>query len=201
MTLRHLAALLVAISLGTGGTASGYSGRGAFGPVTPLESLTGHWQDEASPSFVLGLEGSQILIADNGRILDAATILRPTSQGLLVCQAGEEARLQIRRAGEKIELFDSREGRTRRLIRLDSKPASLSLSLPLPEPVLLEEERILAIQREIRLRFQSEQSLFKSHVRGEEEPLPWQQQASEETAPALPEGINFLALERFGNNG
>jgi len=163
--------------------------------------VAGTWQDLESPQFVVEIEGRQILIAENERVQDAATVLGPIPEGLLTCRDGHETRLLIRRAGQHLEMFDLREARKRRLARLDSKPAALTLSLPLPDPLPLPEERILAIQREVRLRYQSDQSLFRQRVGGDEESRSWLKNSSQDSPfSRRAEVFDPLAVDRFGAN-
>lgn len=161
----------------------------------------GYWQSIDGSDYFLGVEGQQILIASNGRVRDAATILKPAPGGVLVCREGYEALLQVRRAGDELEVFDHREQRVRNLRRAAAKPAALSLSLVVAEPAPITEERMLAIQREVRLRFRDDQSSFRQYVRGEEEP-PWLKDQSDSQGTSAELKIAELTnVDRFGKNG
>jgi len=166
-----------------------------------LEPFSGYWRDQEDPGFALSVESAQILMADNGRIVAAATVLRRSQEGFLVCQDGYEGQLLLRKVGERVELFDAKEGKTRRLEKLKSKPASLSLSLALPPPKPLPEEMVLSIQREIRLRYESDQALQRPDPSGHKEPPTWLINSSS----SLPEdrereGFQVMATDRLGAN-
>ncbi|HKH48760.1 MAG TPA: DUF6624 domain-containing protein [Thermoanaerobaculia bacterium] len=161
-------------------------------------SLAGVWQDPVNPDFFLEIAGTQILIAAGGRIREAAAVLAPTEGGLLVCQEGHEVSLALRRIGEVVEFLHAREGRARRLVRTSTRPDALALSLKLPDPSPLQDSEILAIQREIRLRYQDDQSSFRQRVR---DPMPWLRESGSVTVPSSkPEGVDFRSVERSGIN-
>lgn len=169
-----------------------------------LAAFTGIWQDTESPDFFFELHDSQILIASSGRVREAATVLQPLEKGLLVCEDGNEVLVPLRRVGDKIEIFHTKEGRQRRLTRIDSRPEALTLALPVPDSMPLTEEDILAIQREIRQRREAEHALFRQR-RPQNDPdqaLPWLKEPDHNSSPSPADhsGIDFRVIDRYGAN-
>jgi len=174
------------------------------GPVEAPGSTGGVWQDQGDPEFFLEVEGTQILIATGGRVREAATILQPASDGLLVCEDGHELRLRVRRVGAALSLFHPKEGKERRLARIDYKPAALSLVLQMAEPLPLPAERVLSIQREVRLRREAEHALFRQNRPRQEAPFPWLQSSSPSAPPGFLSNageIDLRVIDRYGDNG
>jgi hypothetical protein len=172
-------------------------------PRDALGWVAGVWQDKADPGFFFEVAGPQILIASGGRIREAATILRPIAAGLLVCEDGHEARLQVRRSGEQLHLARAREGKDRVLTRLAFRPEALAVALHLGTPSPLPEEKVLAIQREIRLRREAEHALFDQRRPQPLAQLPWLQASSPLSPPSLSSGSpdDVRVVARYGENG
>lgn len=168
--------------------------------ASALAYLAGVWQDIDNPDFFLELAGSQLLIASSGRIQEAATVLKPLDEGLLVCKDSHEVRLLLRRVAERIQFLDSTEGKERRLKRVNFKPEALSLSLDLPSPSPLSEERLLSVQREIRTRYESDQALLRRQARSKRESPPWlKDPGSSMIERKLPE-VDFEIIDQWGAN-
>jgi hypothetical protein len=163
-----------------------------------LDSLAGVWQDRSNPDFVLEVAGAQILIASGGRIREGATALAPIEGGLLVCQDGHEVALALRRVGETVEFLHASDGKEYRLVKSSTRPDALALALKLPAPPPLQESEILAIQREIRLRYQDDQSSFRQRIR---DPMPWLRESGSNIVPdQKPAGIDFRFVDKSGVN-
>jgi hypothetical protein len=171
-------------------------------PSPASGSFNGIWQDADDPDFFLEVRNSQILIASSGQIREASTILRLIEEGLLVCEDGHEVRLALRALGERVEFFHAKENRLRRLAPIDSRPAALALSLSMPESMSLPEDEVLSIQREVRLRFESEQALFRQRAAKNGQPFPWLESTTTSSLPVQPDppGPDLRIVDRFGAN-
>lgn len=132
--------------------------RGAGQPPTSApDALQGYWHDPQDPDFLAGIEGSRLLIAFKGRVQGVSTILEATPEGLRVCAIGREKNLVLSREKDHL-LFQDPWGQSRKLLRLDRKPAEVNLEVSIPAAMPLPQEKLQAIGREISRRGREEQT-------------------------------------------
>ncbi len=151
---------------------------------TEHNDLSGVWQDHQDPSFFVGIEGSQILIAYSGRVREAARVLRVKKNRLHICNTGHDAYFGIGPHKDEITIEDSIRGKVRTLHKIDSRPDELSLAFPLPDPMPLSEDQVLAIQGEVYRRQEADQALLKTRRRPGGSSPPWLQQSTSEPVPS-----------------
>ena len=142
-----------------------------------------------------------MVIAFQGRVREAGTILETTAEGVRVCLIGREETLSLTPGKERLIFRDEKRGKTRELRRIDQKPDALFLQMTIPDPMPLSEERTAAIQREIRLRSDAEQEILLGQGRGaRSRDLPWLQTTSPVDGEQRPESLNLLIAARTTAN-
>lgn len=162
------------------------------------EQISGSWQDVGANDFIMAFERGRILLADQGRLQTVFTILESTDEGLKACRDGRDVMLQVKSAGELLLFLDPATERLHKLRKLEGRPGSLALAMPIPPARPLSADRILAIQREVRLHEQSEHSQVLKKPPGAAQEFPWLDENPGEGGQ--PQALDLAAIEKASAN-
>lgn len=154
---RSLASLLLLVGLSC--ALRPYSQVGRPQRPTAIQALQGMWQGIDDPGFFLEVEERQILIAYGGSVREAARILAAEDGRLHVCKEGRDALVEIQREEKGITFLDLGRGEVHSLRKLARRPAELSLSVALADPMPLDEQTVSTIRKEISRRQQEDVAL------------------------------------------
>jgi hypothetical protein len=126
------------------------------------------------------------------------TILDFHSNELRVCRFGRDSIFGWHGDGKNLLLEDKALREAHRLLKLKDRPDALTThGFRLPPPVLLSQEKVRTIQRELSLRMQSDQASLRAPNRprglegSEVKALPWLETRSDRSPKLPPEQADF----------
>lgn len=165
----------------------------------PLDGpLSGAWQEEGGADRLLLLSEHGVVIAEDGKLQAAASIVHCEPGKVVVCAFAATATLSFSLQSDRLEIEDSRGGRLRRYRRLDQIPEIFTprpFEIPAPGP--LPAERIVEIQTELERRQELDQGIRTQKDPDFEE---WKRIDAENTAylKGLTQEIGWIDVARFG---